>query len=204
MTTHSSILAWEIPWREEPGGLQSMASQRVRHDLVTKQHNLNTEHALQSPTFCWPSLWFSTPLYLPLYLPLSILVIPIFFKDIGLLLDSLSSFRSGFQVSSTGSFPKDLNQSLNQSYMSSLLPLHILWSSQHPTMRLLWGFWLLLVFAATFPLLCVLYPKILSLSFSISTNILVLLLAPILVFHADYNFIILVPEYFLSFPWNFG
>ena len=32
MATHSSILAWEIPWTEEPGGLQSMGSQRVGHD----------------------------------------------------------------------------------------------------------------------------------------------------------------------------
>ena len=32
METHSSILAWEIPWMEEPGGLQSMGSQRVGHD----------------------------------------------------------------------------------------------------------------------------------------------------------------------------
>ena len=32
MTTHSSILAQRIPWTEEPGGLQSMASQRVGHD----------------------------------------------------------------------------------------------------------------------------------------------------------------------------
>ena len=32
MATHSNILAWEIPWTEEPGGLQSMGSQRVRHD----------------------------------------------------------------------------------------------------------------------------------------------------------------------------
>ena len=31
MATHSSILAWRIPWTEEPGGLQSMGSQRVRH-----------------------------------------------------------------------------------------------------------------------------------------------------------------------------
>ena len=31
MATHSSILAWEIPWTEEPGGLQSMGLQRVRH-----------------------------------------------------------------------------------------------------------------------------------------------------------------------------
>ena len=30
--THSSILAWRIPWTEEPGGLQSMGSQRIRHD----------------------------------------------------------------------------------------------------------------------------------------------------------------------------
>ena len=32
MATHSSILAWRIPWTEEPGGLQSMGSQRVSHD----------------------------------------------------------------------------------------------------------------------------------------------------------------------------
>ena len=36
MATHSSILAWEIPWAEEPNGLQSMGLQRVRHDLATK------------------------------------------------------------------------------------------------------------------------------------------------------------------------
>ena len=35
MATHSSILAWRIPWTEEPGGLQSMDSQRVRHDWAT-------------------------------------------------------------------------------------------------------------------------------------------------------------------------
>ena len=32
IATHSSILAWRISWAEEPGGLQSMGSQRVRHD----------------------------------------------------------------------------------------------------------------------------------------------------------------------------
>ena len=32
MTTHSSILVWEIPWTEEPGSLQSIESQRVTHD----------------------------------------------------------------------------------------------------------------------------------------------------------------------------
>ena len=37
MATHSSILAWKIPWAEEPGGLQSMGPQRVRHDWATSQ-----------------------------------------------------------------------------------------------------------------------------------------------------------------------
>ena len=38
MATHSSILAWEIPWTEGPGWLQSVGSQRVGHDLMTKQN----------------------------------------------------------------------------------------------------------------------------------------------------------------------
>ena len=37
LATHSSILAWKIPWTEEPGGLQSMGLQRVGHDLTTQQ-----------------------------------------------------------------------------------------------------------------------------------------------------------------------
>ena len=37
MATHSSILAWEIPWTEELGSLQSTELQRVGHNLVTKQ-----------------------------------------------------------------------------------------------------------------------------------------------------------------------
>ena len=37
MATHSSILAWRIPWTEDPGGLQSTGSQRVEHDLTAKQ-----------------------------------------------------------------------------------------------------------------------------------------------------------------------
>ena len=37
MATHSSILAWRIPWIEEPSGLQFMRSQRVGHDLTFKQ-----------------------------------------------------------------------------------------------------------------------------------------------------------------------
>ena len=37
MATHPSILAWEIPWTEEPGGLQSMGFKGVGHDLVAKK-----------------------------------------------------------------------------------------------------------------------------------------------------------------------
>ena len=40
MATHSSVLAWKIPWTEELGQLQSMGWQRVGHDLVTKQQNI--------------------------------------------------------------------------------------------------------------------------------------------------------------------
>ena len=35
IATHSSILAWRIPWTEKPGGIQSMGSQRVRHNIAT-------------------------------------------------------------------------------------------------------------------------------------------------------------------------
>ena len=40
MATHSRILAWRIPWTEEPGRHQSMGSQRVRHNLVTEQQQI--------------------------------------------------------------------------------------------------------------------------------------------------------------------
>ena len=55
MATHPSILAWRIPWTEEPGGLQSMGLQRVGHDWVTNTfsftlvfHTENTKNSLKS------------------------------------------------------------------------------------------------------------------------------------------------------------
>ena len=39
--THSSILAWKIPWIEEPGGIQSTVSQRAGHNLATKQQKFD-------------------------------------------------------------------------------------------------------------------------------------------------------------------
>ena len=55
MVTHSSILAWRIPWTEEPGRLQSMGSERIRHDWVTNTHsivyaNLLSFWGIQPPT----------------------------------------------------------------------------------------------------------------------------------------------------------
>ena len=41
MATHSSILAWRIPWTEEPGRLQSTGLQRVEHNLATEQQLLD-------------------------------------------------------------------------------------------------------------------------------------------------------------------
>ena len=48
VATHSSVLAWRIPWTEEPGGLQSMGSQRVRHGWsdLAHMHTRFTEHLL--------------------------------------------------------------------------------------------------------------------------------------------------------------
>ena len=44
ISTHSSTLAWKISWTEEPGGLQSVESQRLRHDWAT---NTYTSHMLE-------------------------------------------------------------------------------------------------------------------------------------------------------------
>ena len=44
MATHSSILAWKTPWTEEPGRLQSMRSQRVRHDCATNTYTHTRTH----------------------------------------------------------------------------------------------------------------------------------------------------------------
>ena len=57
MTTHSSILAWKIPWTEEPGGLQSVGSQGVRHDQA-----INT--GVLGPC-CLASLYFHLRCYQP-------------------------------------------------------------------------------------------------------------------------------------------
>ena len=46
MATLSRMLAWEIPWTEEPGGLQSLRLQRVGHTLATKQNDQKRETSI--------------------------------------------------------------------------------------------------------------------------------------------------------------
>ena len=55
MAPHSSTLAWEIPWMEEPGRLQSMGSQRVGHDFTFTfhLHALEKEMAIHSSVLAW-------------------------------------------------------------------------------------------------------------------------------------------------------
>ena len=57
MATHSSTLAWKIPWMEEPGRLQSMGSLRVRHDWATSLWLFIFMH--------WRRKWQPTPVFLP-------------------------------------------------------------------------------------------------------------------------------------------
>ena len=47
MATHSSILTWKIPWMEEPDRLQSLRSQRVTRDLMTKQQQHHLERRIR-------------------------------------------------------------------------------------------------------------------------------------------------------------
>ena len=67
MATHSSILAWRIPWTEETGGLQSMGLQRVRHDGATNTLTLGRPCTQGCPGIQVPGTF---PLYLPGTLPL--------------------------------------------------------------------------------------------------------------------------------------
>ena len=63
MAPHSSTLAWKIPWMEEPGGLQSMGSLRVRHDFtfIFHFHALEKAMATHSSTLAWRIPWRVEP-----------------------------------------------------------------------------------------------------------------------------------------------
>ena len=66
MATHSSILAWKIPWMEEPGRLQSVGLQRAGHNLATKQHtHIVKEMTTHSSILAWKIPWTEEPGRLP-------------------------------------------------------------------------------------------------------------------------------------------
>ena len=54
MATHSSVLAWRIPWTEEPGGLQSVGSQRARHSRATNTLTSLVQPPLLQGAHCLP------------------------------------------------------------------------------------------------------------------------------------------------------
>ena len=54
MATHSNILAWRIPWKEEPGGLQSMGSQRVRHNWEINSFTFHCVYSMEVLSFSTP------------------------------------------------------------------------------------------------------------------------------------------------------
>ena len=58
MVTHSSILAWRIPWTEEPGGVQSMGLQRVGHNWATNTHTQTNEFQISGHLICFLSSQF--------------------------------------------------------------------------------------------------------------------------------------------------
>ena len=68
MATHSSILAWKIPWMEESGGLQSPGSQRVRHDWASS-HASQADLFLKLPPFLFSCLCSHCSLHLDTFLP---------------------------------------------------------------------------------------------------------------------------------------
>ena len=57
MATHSSTLAWEIPWMEEPGSLQSMESQKVRNDWTTSLSRVNFDDSMRHPAQGATGVW---------------------------------------------------------------------------------------------------------------------------------------------------
>ena len=73
MATHSTILAWRIPWTEKPGGLQSMGSRRVRHERVTTLYFLShTDASYLPPSNYFTCKWLRTTRIYQLIIPLSI------------------------------------------------------------------------------------------------------------------------------------
>ena len=128
MVTHSSILAWEIPWTEEPGRLQSMGLQRVGHDLANIQQHLSKKDIQFSPVQLLNRVQlFATPWTAVHQASLSINNSRSLLK----LSSSIIPFSSCPQFSpASGSFPMSWffasgGQSIRTSASASVLPVNI-------------------------------------------------------------------------------
>ena len=121
MATHSSILAYRIPWTEEPGGLPSMGLQRVGHDWVTNTH---THHCTivriskMEPPNMNMHTWFSKHLRFPQNLLIT------WVPSVATLLSSESPVQVVW-VSLYFSFPKQYSRSINQKESAKMLLIPI-------------------------------------------------------------------------------
>ena len=91
MAIHSSTIAWKIPWTEEPGRLQSMGSQRVRHDWATSLHSFLYSPALTSVHDYWKNHSLVDKVMSLLFNVLSRLVIAFLPRSKRLLISQLQS-----------------------------------------------------------------------------------------------------------------
>ena len=100
MATHSSILAWKIPWTGDPGRLQSIQSQRARHDWVTSLHRAFKNSELSCPCLLrWPTCC-----------PWNVYLCFVFY---GLL---LNSFLCKAKDSHLGAHPRNLSRDLGHDH----------------------------------------------------------------------------------------
>ena len=66
MATHSNTLAWEVPWTEEPSGLESMELPRIRHKLATEQHQIKSSETIHWNENLVNRWWIVGTKFLPL------------------------------------------------------------------------------------------------------------------------------------------
>ena len=105
MATHSSVLAWRIPWMEEPGGLQSTGSQRVGHDWATSLHLIYGTRILNSLD---PWQWVQGNTHIPLISRSIAGVNALMLRHMGSSRGSLSLSPSPFSFLSLFLFPTQL------------------------------------------------------------------------------------------------
>ena len=148
MATHTSILAWEIPWTEEPDGLESMGSQKVRHNLATKQQ----EQQAFSVVYLFGHLFYCTSLG---------------FCESHILGNQTHdyqevSFCKGWENGATlngGVLSGAAWERVSLGTLSSSLPIHLPLAGTQRVWRRLWGWERVCNCMAVWPALSILFPS---------------------------------------------